>query len=269
MKKFLLLTAFAAGFSLGAVEPVPLQRWDAERGTIDWDGGMNVAPEAARSGNKGYLIRGKKRLTTLKSVEIDPDMKYRATIYLRSKGSEKAEIYVGYVCYDENGKIIPSQAYHRVPGSLTSLTAPAKKGDTVLYVADGAKWKKANNYTVVFNAAADESDLPNYSSIGPVKEVKAVDGKWQITLGKPLTQDYAAGTMVREHTLGGDYYFYIAQVNFTDWKKITTGWTPGKNLRRAKKIKMVIISNLRSDCSKGEIYLDDVVFEVDGQNVSF
>ena len=259
MKKLFAIGVLFLSLALQATETTVLSL-NAENGVNGWDGGASIITDDVHLGSAAYIARGRKRLTTSKKIDIDPDNRYRVSLWLKQQGDAPSEIYCGWVCYDKAGKIIPSEAYHRVQGSFTELAAPARKGDNSIVVLNGSKWRKGKVNVVAFNAKKDESDLPNDATAGEVVDVVQEGGAWKIVLSKPLTADYPAGCGVREHLRGGDYFFHIEKLKAGDWKRVQTNWFPGKNLRRAAFVKVVIIANLGNAFKNGSILFDD--FEV-------
>ena len=75
MNKWILTGCLLAAAGVFAADAVLLSL-DAEKEN-GWNGGAVITTEEAHSGNAAYLARGRKRLTVLKKIDIDPERKYR------------------------------------------------------------------------------------------------------------------------------------------------------------------------------------------------
>ena len=267
MKRLFLTCWLLAAAGLFAADTVLLSL-DAEKEN-GWDGGAIITADEAHFGNAAYLAKGRKRLTSLKKIEIDGERKYRASLWLKQQGETPSEVYVGWVCYDSKGQVIPSEAYHRVSGSFTMLAAPAKQGESTILLKDASKWRKGKTCVVAFNADKGDADLPNHDTSDIVTAVEKEGDAWRVTLANPLAADYPEGCGVREHLKGGDLYFFISKLEPGQWRQVQSPWTLGKNLRCASFVKLVIISNLATAFKDGRVLFDDVQVVTDGTNVSF
>ena len=122
----------------------------------------------------------------------------------------------------EDGKQIDSTMTSIVAQTDTELVAPAKKGDTVIKVKDGSKWKVRSWSGFVYNSDPSLSDLPNRNYLAcPLKEMKQEGDAWTLTFSRPLKVDLPAGTKVRQHSGGG--YMYTGKYGQLtgDWKTFT------------------------------------------------
>lgn len=246
-----------------------LIRCDAENNKHGIDGGSSIYTAEAASGSACYLSKGPARLTTLKRVAIKPHQKYQASLKVKAIGSAPAELYASWVCYDENGKIIPSHAFHSVPNSMSELAAPVKKGDKVIKIKSNAKWKAHGAYRVAFNAKDDSSDLPNNDVAGNITKVTANGDIMEVTLSTPAPVDCEKGSKVRIHLAGGDFQFFYGIIQPGEWKEIKSLWYYGHSLRKAHKVSLVLITNLNTKYKKSQLLFDDLQMVSDSQNVSF
>ena len=269
MKKTVLFSGvLLLALTVSGAETV-LYRMDADKNAKKFDGGGTIYNKEAKSGQNCYIVRGRNRLMSMNKIKIQPDKKYRASFYVKAVGESPAQIFGGWICYDKKGKVIPSEAFHSVRNSLTEVTASAAKGDKIIKIKDGSKWKKGKVYQIAFNAKKDDSDLPNYTVYG-FEKVEQKDGVWQITLQKPLAFDVAGGTFVREHVKGGDFLFASNKVITPgEWQKIESIWYPGKYIRMASAVRLVLISNLDGKYKNSQILIDDLEMKMQGTNVEF
>ncbi|MBQ7206464.1 MAG: hypothetical protein IJS01_01570 [Lentisphaeria bacterium] len=190
-----------------------------------------------------------------KVLAVDPAKKYVISGEFRFLGTLPKSFSVGFMPMTEKGRAIPSAGIHAVPETGTVLAAEAKAGDTVIKVADAAKWNnKLPVCAVVFDAKEDFSDIPNYTFAATKKgSVKKNGDAWEIELVKPLAKAYAAGTPVRQHLYGGTYIYAVSMYGkfSADWRKYSgtvTGMT--RNVRSDKqfwpataKVRMVILTS--------------------------
>ena len=269
MKKLLLLAAFCLSCGLAFAENTVVFKMDADQNALLFDGGGSFYDQEAYLGQRSYLITGRARLMSLKKINIEPDRKYRVVFNVKALGSQPANIYGGWICYDKQGKVIPSQAFHAISNSIIELEAPAAKGATSVKIKDGSKWRNRKGFYIAFNAAADGSDLPNYNFCR-ISGVEQKSGEWIVNLAEPLKSDYEAGTLVRQHVPGGDFFFCSDKTVMPgNWQKIESIWFVGKTIRRAASVKLVFIVNLPDKFKNSKLLIDEVEFLAEGGNISF
>lgn len=269
MKKIVLFSGVLFLALTAAWAETVLYRMDADKNAKKFDGGGTIYTKEAQSGQNCYFVKGRNRLMSMNQIKIQPDKKYRASFYVKAVGESPAQIFAGWICYDKKGKVIPSEAFHSVRNSLTEVVSAAVKGDRIVKIKDGSKWKKGKAFQIAFNAKKDDSDLPNYQVYG-FEKLEKKDGVWQITLQKPLAFDVVKGTFVREHIKGGDFLFVSNKVITPgEWQKLESIWYPGKNIRRAFSVRMVLITNLAGKYKNSQILIDDLEMKMQGGNVEF
>lgn len=157
------------------------------------------------------VCNGQSMLVGKKIIEIDPAKKYTFKFTAVGNAEKSTRLFAGFAMLDAQGRSTEAQHWQGYQDTLTEVAAPAKKGDTVLKVKNGAKWRKGNYFTIACNAKADLSDIPNGSNIAEnITDVKKVGDVWEITVKRPLRSDVAAGTLIRQHARGG--YLYIAPI---------------------------------------------------------
>ncbi len=187
----------------------------------NWDGKANLA-DISRNGGKGLKVASVTHLKYKKKFNIDPSKNYFLSAWMKyaEPGSTQPNMYIGFIAYDKNGRLITSQSVHNFRDTLTVLTKPAKAGDSKIVIGNGANWKAANYACVAFNAdsTGQFKDLPNYdcSSLG-ISKVTRQGEHWVVELKTPLKKDYPVGTVVREHKRWSYY-------NFVNGGKITNSW---------------------------------------------
>jgi len=144
---------------------------------------------------------------------VDPNKRYTLTGWFKSVGKEPSNLYLGFMCFDADKRLIASEQVGVVGGTETLLYEECKKEDTVIKVEHAFKWKENPRVCVAFDA--DDSgryrDLPNrnLSGFGIIK-LDEKDGYWEVRLNEPCGRAYPAGTKVREHSAGPAYLYCAA-----------------------------------------------------------
>ena len=172
--------------------------------------------------------KGMTSLFSKQMIDVDPAKKYSFKMTVSNSAPKNLMLYVGFNLIDANGKAHAAFAWQGVTNSFTKVTRDAKKGDTVIYVEDGKAWNLSNISSIARNAKADNSDLPNTTTIkNTIKSKKQVGNEWELTLNAPLKADLTAGEMVRQHMAGGYFYTAIKTVKPTDTEFDLTGAVQG------------------------------------------
>ncbi len=169
-----------------------------------------------------FTVKGSSLMVSTKTFDVDPAKTYTVKAMAKTSGTEKSMFYFGFRLYDKDGKQIESTMTGIVAQTDTELVAPAKKGDTVIKVKDGSKWKVRSWSGFVYNSDPSLSDLPNRNYLAcPLKEMKQEGDAWTLTFSRPLKVDLPAGTKVRQHSGGG--YMYTGKYGQLtgDWKTFT------------------------------------------------
>ena len=163
--------------------------------------------------NKGFI-----RFFSAKRIPIDPQKKYLISCEYRLASGTQSDchFYIAPVCYDKNAQELSAASQNCVIGSDTVLAAAAKKGDRILKIKDGKKWKKSG--LIAFNTKADHSDLPN-KNYETFTAVTAKGDIWEVALKSPLTKDYPAGTAVRNQIHGASYRYLLYTTPKAEWQK--------------------------------------------------
>ena len=113
-------------------------------------------------------------------------------------------INAGFMFYDSRKLVIHPHMVNCVPGSETKLVKAARKGSKTIVIANNDKFielKKGN--IIAFNVQADMSDLPNRNCEYYAVKMEKSAGNTVITFSRPLSRNYPAGTLVRQHIGGG------------------------------------------------------------------
>lgn len=160
--------------------------------------------------NGVYTAKGGFTLYSAKPIAIDPAKKYRISADVKAVSGTSGHIYLGFKPHDAKNRWIYPGSINAIAGTDTELAAPAKKGDKVIKVKNCAKWNAKTPYSrVAFNAKANYADLPNFdvphslAKNGIVKKGNI----WEVTMRRPLTKAYPAGTKVRQHTDSATYIY--------------------------------------------------------------
>jgi hypothetical protein len=194
-------------------------------------------------------------------IKVDPNKKYKVSMKLKQYGEEAPLVYIGFVPYTASGKTIGTHhGYYNTKGSLTTLSAPAEKGSSTLMVKDASKWKKGKYHNVAFNAKEDMSDTPNFDISYMISKIEKEGDAYKITLDKPLTKSYPAGTKVRQHRYGSTYIYLKYGKAPKEWTVWKGKFGHGAILRKADYIRPLVMINAKKEGS-GVIFTDFIVEE--------
>ena len=206
---------------------------------------------------KSYLTYGLKKIIT-----VDPAKKYKVSVKVRQLDEVPARVYIGFIPFDAKKRIIdPRKGYNNTKGSFIALAAAAAKGDKAVTVEDASKWKKDRPYVVAFNVKEDMSDIPNFDHSSGITKIEKTGDVYTITLAKPLTKAYPAGTMVRQHRCGGTFIYTKTGNSPKNWKTWTSKPIQGKVLRKATYLRPMIMINASKEGS-GAVFTDFIVEEL-------
>ena len=155
-------------------------------------------------------------------IPIDAARNYRLHLEVRSSSEAGATFWPILEQSDSNHLPIAAFQLNALPGTETTLLRDARPGDTELLVADASKWQPPEvGKIVAFMAATDLSDLPNRNIEYYVQKISEQDGKWLITMSRPIQRAWAAGTTLRQHRDGGYMTFGLLPINLTsDWQQV-------------------------------------------------
>lgn len=218
MKKLLILAILTSTFFLGGAEVI----FDGST-PEKWQDGK------ARMENGALFVTGDFSLTYSKDfIPVTPGKKYEISGEFRITGNFPGKLpllYFGFVPYTADGREISHAAIGTaMPPALAILTEDVKKGDKVLKIkiSNAADWKLLGHGMLAFNAKADCSDLPNMdlSPFFDLNNCKLENGVYTIALKSPMTKDYPAGTVVRQHR-SGNMFVYAGWGNNSDWMKFS------------------------------------------------
>ena len=134
-------------------------------------------------------------------IPVDPASDYLLSGQFR--GGKSGRFVLGLECFDARRQPIAMHHVNPVPGTLTVLSAPAKKGSDFIMIENGSAWEKIPGKVAVFHAKEDLSDLPNRNVHYYVTAVTREKGGWRVAFNRPLARNYPAGTAVRMHKEGG------------------------------------------------------------------
>lgn len=226
MKKTILATAaacavFASAFAQNTAVPADVNT------RAGWGNGMIIAGP----GDASFTFCKPGMFKAKEMIKIDPAKKYVFSGEVRKNpNAPTAMFYPGFELFDKDKKLIDGLSVSIISGTATTMTKAAKAGDTMITVKNGVRWLARSWYYVAFNAGP----LPHREFGGAVKAVKRVGNVWNVTLSKPLTKDYPAGTKVRLQGMGG--YFYVGSMTPGDaWKTFGTNAISGVSADRVVK----------------------------------
>ena len=217
MSKTALLGLFAiAGICCSAAEANLINFAGCEDAAVmkKCGAGVTLSTVKPHSGKSAMRIEAPRKFVYSEMIKIDPAKKYKISIFFRSEDAAKAaQFYAGINSFDKDKKPIGGDEVRYFEGTLTTVTADARKGESVLQVENASRYKKGWNIALM--AEEDASDLPNRNMAGGVK---AINGN-ELTLQKPLKMDVAAGTKIRQHIGGWQYNLSYGEKAPADWKE--------------------------------------------------
>lgn len=151
----------------------------------------------------GRLITGKGTHFADGTFRINPEKTYRLSGKFKAQEPwAEGNLLFGLAPHDAQSQPIFAMQVNPVKGTETTLAEDAHAGSTRLKLANATGWKNTPYVGVVFNAEQDLSDLPNRSA----RSIAEIAGQ-EVVLKEPLTQDYPAGTPVRQHESGNSYMY--------------------------------------------------------------
>jgi len=196
------------------------------------------------NGETFFRVRGRVALVSDATAKIDPNKYYVVSVKIRSVANPSKAL-LGYSPLDSQNRSVEHINAVAVAKSFTKLTRDAKTGDKSIFIENGQNWVKGA-CAPVFNAKEDNSDIPNFNVLPPVRQIKENDNDFEVELGAALKQDLPAGTFVREHRMGGFVYDVTNPALTTQWALWKSGKPrKGDAFRKgATQIRPVIICNL-------------------------
>ncbi len=165
----------------------------------NWGGYIKCTDTDQHSGKGAILIDRAASVMTKTFIPIDSDKTYLISGWFKSKDPEQlSRIYFDVRYYTADKKAIKPRSVQPA-SNVSELARAAEKGATELLVTKN-KWPRAPHgiLAVAFNAKEDLSDLPNLE-FARIKKYTYADEGYKITLSKPLTNAYPAGSKVRLH----------------------------------------------------------------------
>lgn len=264
----LMLTP-AAGFAQEAANLV--KNGGAEAGTLDnWHNFSKVVSEAPHSGKFCFLRQGDAMVSSRELIPIDPSKTYVLTGWFKSVGKKPSRIYLGCFLYDARKTRICPHEVQCIAGTETTLVEACKKEDTVLKIADGAKWTTKGRSCVAFEVddSGNYADLPNRKTTNfGITKIENKGDHWEVHLAKKCNLAYPAGTKVRKHVGGSWMYSAAAAANVpAKWTQYTgpikgvatqgapTGqWWPG-----TKYVRILLLANHGPTGKDAELLVDDI-----------
>lgn len=232
------VAALAIGIGLGQFAVAQegaanlVKNGDAEMGTLDnWAGFAKVVSEGAHSGKHCFSVAGSAQVLSKEFIPIDTSKTYVVTGWFKSTGKAPSHVYLGVAPFDEKKQ--PIRPYHVfcIAGTETTLAEACKPEDTVLKIANGAKWKTVPYACVAFDVddSGQLKDLPNRNLSNTavpgfgVENVEDKGGYWAVQLKTKCGRAYPAGTKVREHISSATYIYSAASR-----KPVPLAWTEFK-----------------------------------------
>ena len=195
MTKYLFLTFICLAISA----PAMLKGNEAEEVLSAYTNASWVLPHWRKfhAMDEFLAIKGYVGITTKRSFAVDEDAVYELSGKFRTPSNQAhlSRFEFGFVPFDEDGKPLTSKGYSSKTDSFGTLAKDVKPGDTAVFVNCKKSWWKTD---IAFNARKNFSDLPN-KDLHKIKVLKKIENGYELTLDKPVTKAYAAGTGVRNH----------------------------------------------------------------------
>ena len=214
MKKLLIVLSviLAAGFTTAAEYKLGEKEscFESGKAPVMQDGNMKLG---------GFV-----HFWSRKMFRYNPAKKYSVYADVRTDfNGPIPSMTIGFVYFDEKGKMIKTVEYATVPKTFTELSKPVAPSDTVIYLkaVPGYKHQKNYGYVVAFEAKEDESDLPTKKISSRIKSLQIANGVVKVTLSKPVFASLPAGTKVRLHY---DTSFYQSVPAGRFYNKIGKDW---------------------------------------------
>ena len=135
-------------------------------------------------------------------VRIDPTAQYVFEMEVQSATAtaKPQRVALTMAVYDAEKREIFPYNITTLPNTETELVEAVNPGDTILKLKNGKNWVRKNFTSIAFNVKSDFSDLPNREVINANFESFKDNGPiLEISLKKPMTKGYPAGTKVRQH----------------------------------------------------------------------
>ena len=173
----------------------------------DW----NKSAELRKTASGKMQIKLAGRIISVKKCTFEPGKIYNITGAIRAAAnSAPGNILLGLRLFDNAGEYIPMHCIYYVENSMTELLEATEPTDKTIVVKDASKWKTAAHMVLAFYAKNDFSDLPNRNIVeNPPVKIEKANGKWIIHFRKAIGTVLPAGTKIREHYKGGEFYIGI------------------------------------------------------------
>lgn len=241
----------------------------------NWIGKATLA-DIGHDGGKSLKVDCNTHLKYKHKFKVDPEIQYTLSAWMKTlkAGSRQPGMYIGFIAYDKNGRLIDTQSIHYFENTLTELAEPCKAGDSSIVIKSGASWQAEACGCVAFNAdkTGGYKDIPNFNCSAPgISKVYQSDENWTVQLKAPLKKGYPAGTAVREHKFWAHYNFINGGKPGLEWKRYYGSikgvaentpergkWWPGTD-----SVQVVICVNSGKDTAP--LLIDDIELTVKGQ----
>lgn len=262
-----LLLAVSLGITAKAQNLV--KNGDAENGLENWDKAqVQLATENPHSGKNCF----KMLLNTVSSNELIPvntDTIYKISAFFKSADDKKTILYLGFMPFTEEKRLIEVLNINPEPGTETELVEECISEDKILKVKDAGKWQAQPLFKIAFNVdpSGDYKDLPNFNiSPGNIISTENKGHYWEVKLDKPCANSFPAKNKIRLHKGGGTYIYALVKDGYSSqtWQELSAtvrdyanfGASTGKFWKGTKYVKIVILAR-----SGGLFYFDDVKLE--------
>ncbi len=157
-----------------------------------------------------FTLKNPGRFFSNEFILIDRNATYDVSVKVRRVPNTPAFIgHIGFMLYDEAKVMLPTLWYRFEYGSFSTLLEKASQGSKKIVIKRPAKFPSdyiRRNLHIVFNAAKDLSDLPNRTANKILDCEEISETELELTLAKPLSENYAAGSGVRLHSPGPEMY---------------------------------------------------------------
>ncbi len=178
-------------------------------------------PAAWRRGvfNENTLNVRKKEIS-LRQEKVQPEKVCRLSFeYRRLPGGKPGAVWAVFRLFDrQKREIRPYHVIVRNP-AIAEVAETVPAGSRTIRLNGAGSWKKTSHCALAFHARPDLSDLPNFSTFeSPVENFRKEGNSCVITFKKAFPAEIAAGTLVREHRYGGEFYPWEGKTS-AQWQK--------------------------------------------------
>ena len=193
---YLLMFCFAVFCRAESIELLSVDKWE----------------KTSRLSEKNgvFTLKNPGRFFSNEFILIDRDATYNVSMKVRRTPNTPAFIgHIGFMLFDEAKVMLPTLWYRFEYNSNSTLLEKASPRSKKIIIKRPKNFPAdyiRRNLHIVFNAAKDLSDLPNRTANKILDCEEISETELELTLAKPLLENYPVGTMIRLHSPGPEMY---------------------------------------------------------------